>query len=191
MKSKKKTKSNKKELSAKEKRIMGAIAATVIFLGLVLIIMTFLLGSRMAWMKTVGYVVLGDVFLSLVLMITLDFINKNGKIIGAIYSAACWNVLLVGLIIKLIFPSMLILLGLIFIILFPYGIIKLLLMMLSGVITISSQTMMFLSLTIGSIVSSYYSKPLFWCIKKFLTMNGHQYEIYFLKMVEYVFKPVN
>lgn len=188
---KNKTKSNKKEISVKEKRIMATIAAAVIILGFVLIFMTIYLGSRLAWMKTVGYVALAVFLLSLVLMIALDFISKKVKIIGYIYNAACWNTLLLGLIIKLIFPSMLILLGLIFIILFPFGSVRCLLLLLSEVVKISPQTILFLSLTIGSVISAYYSKPLFRCITKFLTMNGHRYELYFPKMVEYVFKPVN
>ena len=49
---------------------------------------------------------------------------------------------------------------------------------------------MFVSLTLGAIISGHYSRPLFGWLSR-LTANGHKYEKYFKKLVEYVYKPTN
>lgn len=184
-------KHKKKDAKAKAERIMAYIAASVIFIGFAVIAIGLWLGNNTTWMKTVAYILVGDFFLALTLMISLRRYEKRNKALGFVYKTVYWNIQVLWLIIMLIFPSMLLLMGLMVIVLFPFSITFMVLKSLATVVSISSQTVLFVSLTLGAIISGHYSGPLFGWLSRGLTANGHKHEKYFKKLVEYVYKPTN
>lgn len=188
---KKAAKRSKISKKAAAERVMGLLAAGIIFIGLAIVILAFWLGGSTTWMKIVGKVLLADVFIAVFLLLALSsFKDKSGGV-GTIFKVAFWNMQLWLVVIQLIFPSMLILLGLITIVLLPYSLVNFLLKGLLIVVEISQQTIVFLSLSMGAIVTAHYSKPLFKFTSSVLTSHRHQYERYFPMMVEYVYKPAN
>lgn len=184
-------KHKKHDVKAKVERIMSYIAASVIFIGFAVIALGLWLGNNTAWMKTVAYILIGDFFLALTLMMSQRRYEKRNKVVGFVYKTAYWNVQVLWLIIMLIFPSMLLLTGLMVIVLCPFSITFMVLKSLATVVSISSQTVLFVSLTLGAIISVHYSGPLFGWLSRGLTANGHKHEKYFKKLVEYVYKPTN
>ena len=188
---KKAAKKSKNDKKAVAERVMGLLAAGIIFIGLAIVILAFWLGGSTTWMKIVGKVLLADVFIAVFLLLALSSFKDKSGVVGTIFKVAFWNMQLWLIVIQLIFPSMLILMGLITIVLLPYSLVNFLLKGLSNIIELSQQTIMFLSLSIGAIVTAHYSKPLFKLTSSVLTSHRHQYERYFPMMVEYVYKPAN
>jgi len=188
---KKAAKRSKISKKAAAERVMGLLAAGIIFIGLAIVILAFWLGGSTTWMKIVGKVLLADVFIAVFLLLALSSFKDKSGVVGTIFKVAFWNMQLWLVVIQLIFPSMLILLGLITIVLLPYSLVNFLLKGLLIVVEISQQTIMFLSLSMGAIVTAHYSKPLFKFTSSVLTSHRHQYERYFPMMVEYVYKPAN
>ena len=188
---KKAAKKSKNDKKAVAERVMGLLAAGIIFIGMAIVILAFWLGGSTTWMKIVGKVLLADVFIAVFLLLALSSFKDKSGVVGTIFKVAFWNMQLWLVVIQLIFPSMLILMGLITIVLLPYSLVNFLLKGLSNIIELSQQTIMFLSLSIGAIVTAHYSKPLFKLTSSVLTSHRHQYERYFPMMVEYVYKPAN
>ena len=188
---KKAAKRSKISKKAAAERVMGLLAAGIIFIGLAIVILAFWLGGSTTWMKIVGKVLLADVFIAVFLLLALSSFKDKSGVVGTIFKVAFWNMQLWLVVIQLIFPSMLILLGLITIVLLPYSLVNFLLKGLLIVVEISQQTIVFLSLSMGAIVTAHYSKPLFKFTSSVLTSHRHQYERYFPMMVEYVYKPAN
>ena len=188
---KKAAKRSKISKKAAAERVMGLLAAGIIFIGLAIVILAFWLGGSTTWMKIVGKVLLADVFIAVFLLLALSSFKEKSGVVGTIFKVAFWNMQLWLVVIQLIFPSMLILLGLITIVLLPYSLVNFLLKGLLNVVEISQQTIVFLSLSMGAIVTAHYSKPLFKFTSSVLTSHRHQYERYFPMMVEYVYKPAN
>lgn len=188
---KKAAKRSKISKKAAAERVMGLLAAGIIFIGLAIVILAFWLGGSNTWMKIVGKVLLADVFIAVFLLLALSSFKDKSGVVGTIFKVAFWNMQLWLVVIQLIFPSMLILLGLITIVLLPYSLVNFLLKGLLNVVEISQQTIVFLSLSMGAIVTAHYSKPLFKFTSSVLTSHRHQYERYFPMMVEYVYKPAN
>ena len=188
---KKAAKRSKISKKAAAERVMGLLAAGIIFIGMAIVILAFWLGGSTTWMKIVGKVLLADVFIAVFLLLALSSFKDKSGVVGTIFKVAFWNMQLWLVVIQLIFPSMLILLGLITIVLLPYSLVNFLLKGLLIVVEISQQTIVFLSLSMGAIVTAHYSKPLFKFTSSVLTSHRHQYERYFPMMVEYVYKPAN
>ena len=188
---KKAAKRSKISKKAAAERVTGLLAAGIIFIGLAIVILAFWLGGSTTWMKIVGKVLLADVFIAVFLLLALSSFKDKSGVVGTIFKVAFWNMQLWLVVIQLIFPSMLILLGLITIVLLPYSLVNFLLKGLLNVVEISQQTIVFLSLSMGAIVTAHYSKPLFKFTSSVLTSHRHQYERYFPMMVEYVYKPAN
>ena len=188
---KKAAKRSKISKKAAAERVMGLLAAGIIFIGLAIVILAFWLGGSTTWMKIVGKVLLADVFIAVFLLLALSSFKDKSGVVGTIFKVAFWNMQLWLVVIQLIFPSMLILMGLITIVLLPYSLVNFLLKGLLIVVEISQQTIVFLSLSMGAIVTAHYSKPLFKFTSSVLTSHRHQYERYFPMMVEYVYKPAN
>lgn len=184
-------KHKKHDANVKAERIMSYIAASVISIGFVVIALGLWLGNNTTWMKTVAYVLMGDFIFALVVVVGLGAFEKRNKVAGLIYKIARWNLQVLWFIIMLLFPSMLLLMGLMVIVLFPFSITFMALKSLTTVVGISSQTLLFVSLTLGAIISGHYSRPLFGWLSRGLTANGHKNEKYFKKLVEYVYKPTN
>lgn len=184
-------KHKKHDANVKAEHIMSYIAASVISIGFVVIALGLWLGNNTTWMKTVAYVLMGDFIFALVVVVGLGAFEKRNKVAGLIYKIARWNLQVLWFIIMLLFPSMLLLMGLMVIVLFPFSITFMALKSLTTVVGVSSQTLLFVSLTLGAIISGHYSRPLFGWLSRGLTANGHKYEKYFKKLVEYVYKPTN
>lgn len=172
-------------------RLMGIVAAVIVFLGLSIIAVAVWLGCTTTWMNIVGLVLLAVTFLSVILVLVLRPYDGKKGVGGAIFNVAYWITQVWWVVIALILPAMLLVIGFVFIVLFPFVVLYGALMLLSEKLGIKPQTVLFLSLSFGAIISVYYSKPLFAWLSKLMTMNGHRYEVYFKKMVEYVYKPVN
>lgn len=184
-------KHKKQEVKARVERVMSYIAASVIFIGFAVIALGLWFGNNTAWMKTAAYILIGDFFLALTLMMSLRRYEKRNKVVGFVCKTAYWNIQILWFIIMLIFPSMLLLMGLMIIVLCPFSITFMVLKSLATAVSISSQTILFVSLTLGAIISGHYSAPLFGWLSRGLTVNGHKNEKYFKKLVEYVYKPTN
>ena len=116
--------------------------------------------------------------------------GKSG-FVGTVYRVSFWLFGGLWLLAQLVFPTLLLLVGFVFIIMVPFALINLTLKALSTVIDINLQTILFISLSAGAIISAYYSRPLFGWLSRVLTANGHRYEKYFQEMVEYVYQPSN
>ena len=184
-------KHKKQDVKGRVERVMSYIAASVIFIGFAVIALGLWFGNNTAWMKTAAYILIGDFFLALTLMMSLRRYEKRNKVVGFVCKTAYWNIQILWLIIMLIFPSMLLLMGLMIIVLCPFSIAFMVLKSLATAVSISSQTILFVSLTLGAIISGHYSAPLFGWLSRGLTVNGHKNEKYFKKLVEYVYKPTN
>lgn len=184
-------KHKKHDAKAKAERVMAYIAVSVIIIGFAVVSLGLWLGKNTTWMKTVVYILIGDFVLALVLAMCLKEFEKGNKVIGIIYKTVQWNLQVLWFVLMLIFPSMLLLLGLMVIVLSPFSVIMMALKSLAEVVNVSSQTILFVSLTLGAIISAYYSEPLFRWLSRSLTANGHRHEKYFKMMVEYVYKPAN
>lgn len=184
-------KHKKHDEKAKAERLMAYIAVSVILIGFAVVSLGLWLGNNTTWMKKVVYILMVDFVLALVLAMCLRNYEKRNKVIGIICKTAQWNLQVLWFILMLIFPSMLLLLGLMVIVLSPFSMVMMALKSLAAVVSISSQTILFVSLTLGAIISAYYSEPLFRWLSRSLTANGHRHEKYFKMMVEYVYKPAN
>lgn len=184
-------KHKKHDAKAKAERVMAYIAVSVILIGFSVVSLGIWLGNNTTWMKTVVYILVGDFVLALVLAMCLKDFGKRNKVLGIIYKTAQWNLQVLWFILMLIYPSMLLLMGLMVIVLSPFSVVMMTLKSLATVVSISSQTMLFTSLTLGAIISAHYSGPLFGWLSRVLTANGHRHEKYFKMMVEYVYKPAN
>lgn len=180
-----------KDPKVRAERIVFYIAAIILIIGFTIIGLTIWLGSSREWMQTAAYILIGDFFLALIVVTCLSRFEKNNRLIGFIYKTAFWNLQILRIIIMLLFPSMLLIMGLMVVVLFPFAIIMMVLKSLATMVAISSQTILFVSLTLGAIISGHYSGPLFGWLSRALTANGHRYEKYFQELVEYVYKPSN
>lgn len=176
---------------ATAERIMALLAAGILTLGLVIIALVLWLGNITIWIKYVVYILIADFFLACIIISILNLFERKGKIVRTMYKIAIWNVSVWWFMIKLIFPSMLIWIGFIFVVIFPFSIVFLLLKGLSMAFPLSEQTILFVALSVGAIISAHYPKPIFALISQLLAANGHRYEKYFPMMVEYVYKPEN
>ena len=172
-------------------RIMALLAMGILSVGFILVSLVLWMGNTMPWMKYVGYAVLANFILALILSSILELFKKKGKVLRAIDNAAIWNIQIYRIVIQLIFPSMLIFTGFLFIILLPFSVINLFLKVLAKEFALCEQSILFISLSIGAIISAHYTKYLFPLISRLLTTNGHRYEKYFTMLVEYVFNPAN
>lgn len=183
-------KPNKEKKSVSE-WVMGVIALAVIILGLLIVVSFIWLGGTTKWMNTLGAILLAYLFLSMVLVIILKPIENKRKITKILYKFADWNMQVWTLLVALVLPASLILFGLLFIVVVPFALMVGLLKLLSLVITIDSNTILFIALSVGAIISAHYSKPMFWFVSKILTMNHHRYEEHYKRMVEYFYQPTN
>ena len=181
----------KEDRSFMVKRISSIAALCVLAFGAVFIGLVFWLGGTRSWMKVVGWVVFALFMLSLVLSISLSSYAGKRGFVGTGYRVSSWILSGLWLFVQLVFPTLLLLVGFMFIILVPFAFINLALKALSTVVAINPQTILFISLSAGAIISAYYSKPLFGWLSRVLTANGHRYEKYFQEMVEYVYQPSN
>lgn len=181
----------KEDKAHKVKRVTGIVAAGVLALGAIIIGLVFWLGSTTSWMKIVGWVVYAVILLSLVLSLSLSSYSDNRGFIGAVYRVSSWVLGGLWLLVQLVFPALLLLVGFMFIILVPFALLFMALKAASTEVAITPQTVLFVSLSAGAIISAYYSKPLFGWLSRVLMANGHRYEKYFQEMVEYVYQPSN
>ncbi len=181
----------KKDKAFKVKRKAGVVAAGILAFGALFIGLVFWLGSTISWMKIVGWAVYAVIILSLVLSLTLSsYLDKRG-FIGGVYKVSSWVLGVLWLLVQLVFPALLLLVGFMFIILVPFALLFMAFKVANTVVRINPQTILFISLSAGAIISAYYSKPLFGWLSRILTANGHRYEKYFQEMVEYVYQPSN
>ena len=181
----------KEDESLKMKRKSSVAAACILAFGAVFIGLVFWLGGTRSWMKIVGWVVYAVFILSLVLSLSLgSYAGKRG-FVGMVYRVSSWVLGGLWLLVQIVFPTLLLLVGFMFIILVPFAFINLALKAFNAVVAINPQTILFVSLSAGAIISAYYSKPLFGWLSRLLTVNGHKYEKYFQEMVEYVYQPSN
>lgn len=181
----------KKDRSLKVKRSSSIAAACILAFGVVIIGLVFWLGGTTSWMKIVGWVVFAIFMLSLVLSISLSSYAGKRGFVGTVYRVSSWVFHGLWLLVQLVFPTLLLLVGFMFIILVPFALLFMALKVFSSVVAINLQTILFISLSAGAIISAYYSKPLFGWLSRVLTANGHRYEKYFQEMVEYVYQPSN
>lgn len=174
----------------KTKRLMGMSAAIILCLGVVFIVLATWLGSKQ-WAKVLGYILLADFLLSLMLTLVLDSFDGKKNFGGVLYKIALGNAKVWYILIQLIFPSLLLLVGLFGVVFVPSGLIYIVLkgVVEAGLLTLP--TSLFVSLSLGSIISAHYSKPLFRLLSRLLMANGHRYEKYSQEIVEYVYQPAN
>lgn len=187
---KKYTERTETDKQIKAKRLMGKAAAIILCLGMAVIALVMWIGSKQ-WAKVLGYILLADLLLSLVLVLVLDSFDGKKNFAGALYKIASWNAKVWYLLIQLIFPSLLLLVGLFGIVFLPSGLIYIVSkgVVEAGLLTLP--TCLFISLSLGSIISAHYSRPLFGWISRLLMANGHRYEKYSQGIVEYVYQPAN
>lgn len=181
----------KQDKTLKVKRKAAVVAAGILAFGAMFIGLVFWLGGTRSWMKVVGWAVYAAFILSVVLSLSLSSYAERKGLVGMVYRVSSWVLGGLWLLVQLVFPSLLLLVGFMFIILLPFALINLALKALSTVVAINPQTILFISLSVGAIISAYYSKPLFGWLSRVLTANGHRYEKYFQEMVEYVYQPSN
>lgn len=186
------TDSLKKEGKMRKMKRNASIAAAVILaIGIAFIGLMIWLGGTTSWMKIVGWVVFAIFALSLVITLSLSSYEGKKGSVGAVYRASSRIFAGLWLLVQLVFPSLLLMMGFMFIVLFPFAFTFMTLKAVSTVVTLNANTTLFLSLSLGAIISAYYSKPLFGWLSRGLTANGHRYEKYFKEMVEYVYQPAN
>lgn len=172
-------------------RAKGLTAAIIVLVGIAIAIAALWLGCTTPWMNTVGFVLLADAFLSIILMLAFSSYENKRGFGSTMYKVFYWKFQVWGLLLSLMIPAMLLLIGLLVIILFPFALLYGLITILSSFVSIKPQTVLFVSLSLGGIISAHYSTPLFGWISKILTRNGHRYEFHFKRMIEYVYKPSN
>ena len=175
----------------KVKRKAGIAAAGILAVGAIFIGLVFWLVGTTSWMKIVGWVLYAVIILSMVLSFSLSSYSDKKGFIGTAYRVSSTVLGGLWLLVQLVFPSLLLMVGFMFIVLVPFALINLALKALNSVVAITPQTILFISLSVGAIISAYYSKPLFGWFSRVLTANGHRYEKYFQEMVEYVYQPSN
>lgn len=181
----------KEDKTLKVKRKASVVAAGILAFGAMFIGLVFWLGGTRSWMKVVGWVVYAAFILSVVLSLSLSSYAERKGLVGMVYRVSSLVLGGLWLLMQLVFPTLLLLVGFMFIILLPFALINLALKALSTIVAINLQTILFISLSVGAIISAYYSKPLFGWLSRVLTANGHRYEKYFQEMVEYVYQPSN
>lgn len=181
----------KEDKTLKVKRKASVVSAGILAFGAMFIGLVFWLGGTRSWMKVVGWVVYAAFILSVVLSLSLSSYAERKGLVGMVYRVSSWVLGGLWLLVQLVFPTLLLLVGFMFIILLPFALINLALKALSTIVAINLQTILFISLSVGAIISAYYSKPLFGWLSRVLTANGHRYEKYFQEMVEYVYQPSN
>lgn len=181
----------KEDKTLKVKRKASVVAAGILAFGAMFIGLVFWLGGTRSWMKVVGWVVYAAFILSVVLSLSLSSYAERKGLVGMVYRVSSLVLGGLWLLMQLVFPTLLLLVGFMFIILLPFALINLALKALSTIVAINLQTILFISLSVGAIISAYYSKPLFGWLSRVLTTNGHRYEKYFQEMVEYVYQPSN
>lgn len=186
-----KEKLKKEDRLFKLKRKASIAAACILAFGLVFIGLVFWLGENTAWMKIVGRVVLGVFALSLVLSLSLSPYEGKRGFVGTVFRVSSGIFGSLWLLAQLVFPALLLMVGFMFIILVPFAILYAALTAISTVVVVRPQTIIFISLSAGAIISAYYSKPLFGGLSRVLMSNGHRYEKYFQEMVEYVYQSPN
>lgn len=76
---KKAAKRSEKSKKAAAERVMGLLAAGIIFIGLAIVILAFWLGGSTTWMKIVGKVLLADVFIAVFLLLALSLLKNNSQ----------------------------------------------------------------------------------------------------------------
>lgn len=179
---------DKNALSDRKK---GLAAAIIVFVGLAVVITALWLGCTTPWMNTVGFILLGDASLSIILMLVFSPFENKGGFGGVVYKVSYWKFQVWGLLLSLFIPALLLAIGMIFLILFPFTLLYGLMKLLSCIISIKPQTVLFVSLSAGGIISAHYSTPLFGWTSKLLTRNGHSYELHFKELLEYVYNPSN
>lgn len=172
-------------------RAKGLAAAIIVIVGLAVAITVLWLGYTTPWMNTVGFVLMGAGFLSILLKAFLYRYENKGGFGGALYKVAYWNFQVWGLLLALLIPAILLLIGLLVVILLPFILVYASLKLVSGAVAIKPQTVLFVSLSLGGVISAHYSTPLFGWLSKLLTRNGHPYEYHFKSLIEYVYKPSN
>lgn len=187
---KKYTEKLKEDKDTKTKRVTGRIAAGIILFGMIIILLA-ILGSSTMWGRIVDIALMVVFLISLVLSISLERYENKSGFAGALYKASSVITIGVGIFIKLVFPAVLLCVGFMAIVLVPYSVIWMLLRWLASVVMIKDATVLFVSLSLGAIISAYYSKPLFRYLSRLLTANGHRYEKYSQEFVEYVYQPAN
>ena len=78
-------------------RAKGLAAAIIVIVGLAVAITVLWLGYATPWMNTVGFVLIGAGFLSILLMAFLYRYENKGGFGGALYKVAYWNFQVWGL----------------------------------------------------------------------------------------------
>lgn len=175
----------------KVKRKAGIAATGILAVGAIFIGLVFWLVGTTSWMKIVGWILYTVIILSMVLSFSLSSYSDKKGFIGTAYRVSSTVLGGLWLLVQLVFPSLLLMVGFMIIVLVPFALINLALKALNSVVAITPQTILFISLSVGAIISAYYSKPLFGWFSRVLTANGHRYEKYFQEMVEYVYQPSN
>lgn len=175
----------------KARRIAGVVAGFVLLFGFVVTALVSWLGYATSWMRLVGYVLITIVFMSFILVLSLSSYENKGGFLCHVYKLSFWIVQVTILVIELLLPSLLFIIGFLFVVVLPYSIIYVLLKLLPETIGICDQTILFLSLSLSSIISTHYSKPFFAALSRLLMSNGHAYEKYFKELVVYVYQPAN
>ncbi len=186
-----KEKLKKEDRLFKTKRNAGIAAACILAFGVASIGIVIWLGEITTWMKIVGWIVLSVFTLSFVLSLSLSPFEGRRGFWGMVYKVSSWIFVGLWFLVQLVFPTLLLLMGFLFIILVPYGLLSFTLKAASTIVEINPQTIIFISLSAGAIISAFYSKPLFGWLSHVLMSNGHRYEKYFQEMVEYVYQPSN
>ena len=69
---------------AKTDRTMGLLAIGILVVGFVLVSLVLWMENTLPWMKYVGYAVMADFFIALILSSVLEMFKKKGKILRAI-----------------------------------------------------------------------------------------------------------
>ena len=176
--------------AVKARRLMGIAAACIFVMGFAITAIAIWLGSK-EWARVLGYVLLTDFVLSFVFMLALDRFQEKEGLMGRVHRVAVWNAQAWWLFFQLLLPSALLLIGMVFIMVFPCTFLLMVMKEVSALGCLTSQSSLFISLSLGTIISAHYSKPLFGWLSKVLKANGHRYEEFFQEMVEYVYQPAN
>lgn len=176
--------------SHKVKRNSSIAAGCILAFGMVFVILLVSLGNT-AWMKIIEWGIFVVFTLSLILSSSLSSYSGKNNFAVLAYKVSSWIFSGLWLVAQLVFPSLLLLVGFMFVIMVPFSLIHMTLTLVCNVWPITSPTILFLSLSVGAIISAFYSKPLFSWLSCLLMSHGHRYEKYFQEMVEYVYQPSN
>ena len=90
-------------------RIMGLLALGVIILGILILVSFVWLSGITTWMTTVGFALLGYLFVSMILSLVLRPKENNKRITTIIFRIANWNMQAFGLLVALVLPATLLL----------------------------------------------------------------------------------